>query len=198
MSSLESFGASVAKLLASPKTSSSNSQTFRQALRAAEIVATDEKQLADIIVGVLPSVDDVQKWNLDVIVEVLHSECNIVGGKKINWKRVVELLDHSHLSIRSMDDFQLLTRLFLRISGTIFPASGLVGTWNNRTAQLYMLILAANSPRPDLVDFSDMVSIDQRIRDAPLPQNLSYLCLPLYNALLDLAERGMQSQVWEI
>ena len=189
------FSSNVSKLL-QHRGSASSPLSFRQALSSADVTVTDEKQLADIMVGVLPTGDDdTQKWNLDVVVEVLSQDCNITGGKKINWKSVVENLDNVHLHVRSLDEFQLLAKLFLRISGTIFPAAGLVGTWTNRTAQLYMLILAANSPKPELVDFSDMVSIETRIRDAPFPPNLSYLCLPLYDALLELAGRDLQVQV---
>eukprot|EP00605_Chrysophyceae_sp_TOSAG23-4_P000374 GSChrysophyteH1.ASY1.ANO1.424.1 assembled CDS len=147
------------------------------------------------MVGIMPGEDDVQKWNLDVVVEVLSQDCNITGAKKIIWKKVVENLDNSNLNVRSMNDFHVLARLFLRISGVIFPASGLIPAWTNKTSQLYMLILAANCPNPDLVDFSDMVSIEQRIKGAPIPPTLSYLCLPLYDTLLELAGKNLYGQV---
>ena len=185
----------VTKLLRGAKDISSTPQAFRFALRDAGVVISDEKHLADIIVGIMPRPEDSLKWNLDVIAEVLSQDCNNIPSKKINWKVVVECFDNVHLAVRSMDEFQWLAKLFLRISGVVFPASGLVGTWNNRAVQLNMLILAANC-KPELVMFYDMVPTDfKRIREASFPPNLSYMCLPLYDTLLDLASRGMRVQV---
>ena len=114
-SSSRGFSTHVQKLLSHRGVANSPLQ-FRQALSAADVLVTDEKHVADIIVGVLPNADDTQKFNLEVVVEVLSQDCNITGGKKMNWKKVVENLDNSSLFVRSLDEFQLLAKLFLRIS----------------------------------------------------------------------------------
>ena len=182
----------VASLLTLDVGISATVERFRGAMRDSGVVL-DEQKIAELIVGILRP-DTNKKWNLDVIASVLSEECKYRTAK-IDWVRVVRFLDSNSLAIKSMDDFILLCRFFMRISGTKFPASGLIGNWQNKMAQLYMLILAANSPKADSVDFSSLVTIEQKIPDAPYPQNLSYLCLPLYNTLLELGGRGMHAQV---
>ena len=60
--------------------------------------------------------------------------------------------------------------------------------WKNAKHQLYLILFAANSLIPDEVDFNNLVSVDQRrLAGAPQPPNLSWLCLSLYETLLDLA-----------
>ena len=161
--------------------------TFRNALREIGILL-DEGQLAEIIVTVLG-------WNtayLEVLADVLAHEC-----RGLDWTLVVQRLDVPSLVVRSEMDFLLITRLFTLISGVVFPASGLLGQWSNRQAQLTLLVLAAQNTR-GLVDFSSLVSGEQRIADVPVPQNLAWMCLPLYSALLDLASRGHTQDVLEV
>ena len=126
---------------------------------------------------------------------VLNQEC-----RGLNWIVAAKSFDNPSLVIRSEAEYQLLVRIFVRISGTAMPAAGLLGTeWVNKTAQLTILTLAANSPR-NIVDFSAMITQEQLIpgENIPTPSNLSWLCLPLYQRFIELANSGLSLEVLEI
>ena len=134
------------------------------------------------------------EWNLDAVTEVLSHESRSLN---INWNTVTQLLDHPNLVIRSEMDFHILTRIFVRISGMAIPGPSLLRVWNNRTAQLAMLVMAANSQR-NVVDFLQLISPDQRLQgDIPFPPNFSWMCPQLYVILLELASGGLFKEVLE-
>lgn len=174
-------------------------EIFRKALFTIGL-KLDEEQVAAIIIMILPrsvQVDHEEKkdqWNLEVVAEVLNVEC-----RGLNWNNVVKFLDSPNLVIRCEADYQILTRLFVRISGASFPVLGLLSScWNNRPAYLAILTLAANSPR-NIMDFSSLVSPEQLMSgDIATPANLSWLCLPLYARFFDLAAGGMPNEVLDI
>eukprot|EP01035_Chromulina_nebulosa_P020075 gene20075-26069_t len=177
---------------------------FRQTLRETGIPITEE-QVAGIIVTLVNRLISItisndisdeykenNKWNLEVVAEVLNIEC-----KGLNWTAVTRNLDQPNLAIRSEAIFLLIARMFLRISAVSMPAAGLVGSWTNKHAQLAMLILASNAPR-NLVDFTGIVSAEQQLPvEIAMPPNYSWLSLPLYNTLLQLAAAGLQNEVLE-
>jgi len=162
-----------------------------------------EDQLATIIVVLvnkfisstseLGGIDDgSNKWNLDNVADVLSAE-----AKGLNWTAVVHYFDQPQLVIRFEAMFVFIARMFVRIAGMAVPAAGLVGTWVNKQTQLAMLILAANAPR-NLVDFSAIVSAEQQLPgEVPTPNNYSWLSLPLYATLLQLASNGLNIEVLE-
>lgn len=140
--------------------SSGTIELFRKTLHNISI-KLDEEQIAGVIIVILPrptvnsevGKENQTQWNLEVVAEVLNQEC-----KGLNWVTVVKCLDSPNLIIRCEADYQLLTRLFVRISGASLPVLGLLsGVWNNRPAYLAILTLSANSPR-NIVDFSILVS----------------------------------------
>ena len=134
------------------------------------------------------------EWNLDAVTEVLSHESRSLN---INWNTVTQLLDHPNLVIRSEMDFHILTRIFVRISGMAIPGSSLLRVWNNRTAQLAMLVMAANSQR-NVVDFLQLISPEQRMQgEIPFPPNFSWMCPQLYVVLLELATGGLFKEVLE-
>lgn len=181
---------------------SASVEIFRNSLRSLNI-PLDESQIADVLVLVLSRppnqpgmTDDPSKrdWNLDVVAEVLSQECRTLN---LNWTALVQHLDQPGLFIRSEVDFQILLRLFMRISsGVQFPVAGFLGkVWMNRLSQLAFLIMAAGSHR-SIVDFSPLVSPEQRLPgEVPTPQNFSWLCIPLFTTLLELAAHGLQMEV---
>lgn len=170
---------------------SQNADSFRAALQQTQI-PLDESKLAEIIVTVLPR-DDIpspQPWNLDVVADVLSQEC-----RHYNWTLVAQRLDQPNLVIRTEADFRLLIKFFTRISNTIFPGIGLMGVWNNRPAQLVLLLLASNASQRGLVDFASLLRAEQTLQDVPVPPNIAWCCLPFYNTLLELAGRGHYNEV---
>jgi CCR4-NOT transcription complex subunit 1 len=179
---------------------SASAEAFRQVLRDIGI-ALDEEQVAEIIVSVLArnrlsdlgdATDSSTQWNTDVIGEVLSEDC-----RGLNWTKVTTKLDQPLLSIRSEDDFQRLVRLFSRISECPLPGAGLMNLWDNRAAQLALLVLSANAPR-SVVDFSALASQDQRIPgEVPFPPNYSWMCLSLYSSFIGLAHSGLALEVTE-
>lgn len=178
---------------------SSTSDTFAQTLKNIGI-PIDEKQLAEIIVMVLPrqpiqhgdDKSEPEQWNLEVVADVLAHEC-----RSFNWLIVVQYLDQPSLIIRSELQFQYLTRLFARIACVAMPAAGLMRLWSNRAAQLAIIILSTKAAR-NVVDYSSLVTTDQVMPgDVPTPPNYSWMCLPLYSILLELAGSGMQMDVME-
>ena len=179
---------------------SATADAFRQVLR--EIAITlDEEQLAEIIVcisaqnrlselGETGEVPDASRWNTEVIGEVLSQEC-----KSLDWTVVVKKFDQPILKIRSEADFLKLVGLFSVISGTPLPAAGLMHLWDNRVAQLTLLILGANAQR-NIVDFFALTTPDQKIPgEVPFPPNYSWMCLPLYSVLIGLAQSGHTVEV---
>lgn len=181
---------------------SSSKELFRQVLKDTGIPLTED-QLAGIIVVLvnkfvnstaeLGGIDDgSNKWNLDNVADVLSVE-----AKGLNWTAVVHYFDQPQLVIRFEAMFVFIARMFVRIAGMAVPAAGLVGTWVNKHTQLAMLLLAANAPR-NLVDFSAIVSAEQQLPgEVPAPNNYSWLSLPLYTTLLQLASSGLNMEVLE-
>ena len=176
---LMSYGASV----------SASAESFRQALQQT-VSPLDESKVAEVIVSVLPRDETQTPWNLDVVAEVLSQE-----SRQCNWALVAQRLDQPNLVIRNEADFRLLIKFFQRVSNQLFPGSGLMGVWNNRPAQLVLLLFASNAMLRGLVDFSGLVRADQTLPDVPVPQNVAWCCLPFYNTLLELAGRGHYNEV---
>lgn len=182
---------------------SSSVDTFRKALHSSPS-RLDEEQTAAVIVLVLPkpflnTFDEKrsEQWNLEVVADVLQQDC-----RGLNWVLVAKNLDNPRLCIRSEGEFQLLARLFVRVSGAPIPAAGLLSTlWSNRTAQFVVLTLAANSAR-NLVDFAPLIAADQVLSadnmTINIPPNLSWLCLPLYIRMFELASSGLAMEVLEV
>lgn len=186
---------------------SSSAEQFRSTLHNLR-TKIDEEQLAAIIVTtlaramqeneekkkeIIPSLHP--SWNLEVVADVLLQEC-----RGLNWVLVAKFLDHPALVIRSESDYQLLTRFFMRISGTTIPVAGLLAnSWQNRAAHFAILTLAASSPRT-IVDFSVLITAEQLISGEGIntPPNLSWLCLPLFSRFLALASSGMTQEVMEV
>jgi CCR4-NOT transcription complex subunit 1 len=173
---------------------SSSPETFRKVLLSSTS-RLDEEQVASIICLVLNRTADGLTWNLEVVADVLFQE-----SRGLNWMLIAKSLDNPRLSIRNDTEFLILTKLFLRISGSTISVSGLLATlWNNRSAQFAILALSANAPR-SLVDFAPLVSQDQLLNSEGLltPPNFSWLCLPLYVRLFDLAANGFTMDVLEL
>jgi hypothetical protein len=185
-----------------------NADTFRNTLHKIGI-KIDEEQLAAIIVTTLARAiaenEEKKKlevvpamyapWNLEVVADVLYQEC-----RGLNWALVAKCLDHPALVIRSESDYHLLTRFFIRIAGTTLPVTGLLSSaWQNRTAHLAVLALAASSPR-NIVDFSAFITAEQLISGEGIntPPNLSWLCLPLFSRFLVLASSGLAAEVMDV
>ena len=69
--------------------------------------------------------------------------------------------------------------------------------WDNRAAQMALLAYAANAPRT-MVDFGPLVAPDQVLSDdVRRPDNSSWMCVPLYAALIGLAASGLSMEVTE-
>ena len=182
---------------------SSSQELFSQTIK--DIISTvhppipiDEEQIAELIVLVIPRSQggqhgedqhsESEQWNLEVVANVLAQECRSLN---LNWTLVAQRLDQPNLVVRSQLHFELLARLFVRISGVAMPAAGLMRLWANRAAQLAILILGTKAAR-NVVDFSALVTADQYLaEDVPTPNNFSWVCLPLYSILLELANAGM-------
>ena len=177
---------------------SSTPESFRQILKEIGI-ALEEEQVAEIIVSVLAQnrcsdIGDIEdtssQWNTDVIGEVLCEDC-----RGLNWTVVAAKLDQPILSIRSEVDFLRLLQLFSRISECPLPGAGLLNLWDNRAAQLALIVLSANAPK-NAVDFSSLVTQEQRIPgEVPFPPNFSWMCLSLYSSLIGLAHSGLALEV---
>ena len=185
--------------------------SFRAALEEIKSkIALDEEQLGKIITTVTqpPSVDNMQifnllqgdesklksmtLWNLDVVSEVLAADT-----KSLDWTIVVRSLDQPNLKIRSEQDFLIIVKLVIRISGKPFPAAGLMGSWENRTAQLAFIVLGANLPR-NVIDYAPICTPDCKLEgEVPFPSNLSWMSVHLYKTLIDLATRGLAREVLE-
>lgn len=182
---------------------SSSTDSFRRALKHSGIALTEEQVagiLVTLVIRVISSAGketdeksaEMYRWNLEVVAEVLEQEC-----RGLNWTAVARFLDQPHLVIRSEIVFQLLTRMFVKISRAPLPAAGLMTHWTNKSAQLAMLVLSANAPR-NIVDFTGIVSAEQQLpQEVPIPPNFAWLSLPLYNALLQLASSGLALEVLE-
>lgn len=173
---------------------SSSAETFRKVILSSGI-RLDEEQTAAVLCLMLTRVAEGLNWNLETVADVLSQDC-----RGLNWMLIAKSLDNPRLVIRSDSDFLILTKLFLRISGTTISVSGLLATlWNNRSAQFAILALAANAPR-SLIDFAPLVSQDQLLSYDGLltPPNFSWLCLPLYVRLFDLAGNGFAMEVLEV
>eukprot|EP00981_Chlorochromonas_danica_P009064 scaffold2470_cov158-Ochromonas_danica.AAC.4 len=172
-----------------------SADTFRKALLSSGI-RLDEEQLANIMIMVVPKSYNPSDsmWNLEVVAEVLSQEC-----RSLNWIAVAKCLDNPRFFIRAESDYQLLSRLFVRISGAPIPAAGLLASlWNNKPAQFAMLMLSANAPRA-IVDFAPLVSQEQLLpSEINVPPNLSWLCIPLYLRLFELANSGLKMEVLEV
>ena len=169
----------------------------------------NEEQLGKIIVMVSqPSLDATQiytllqssdeegkgksmnQWNVDVVAEVLSADT-----KAFDWSLVVRHLDQPTLKIRSEQDFLFIVKLVIRMSGKPLPAAGLMGVWENMTAQLAFLVLGANLPR-NVVDFSMLCTSDCKLEgEVPSPANYSWMSVLLYKTLISIATRGMQREV---
>ena len=193
--------------------SSSNVENFRNILHDVGVVI-DEEQLAEIMVTFLmrnavalkaaeenkvspllsASSSSSQSWNLDVVGEVLQQEC-----VNANWTLVAQRLDQPHLSLTTEGDFQRLLSFFSRVAGVSLPAAGLMGLWDNRAAQMTLLNFATKASRVSTeVDFSPLVTSDQQFDDTvACPENLSWVCLPLYVTLIGLAASGLSMEVTE-
>mmetsp|Transcript_13579 Transcript_13579/g.30419 ORF Transcript_13579/g.30419 Transcript_13579/m.30419 type:complete len:2214 (+) Transcript_13579:205-6846(+) len=187
---------------------SANAESFRSTLHSIG-QKIDEEQMAALIV-IMPAramADNEEKqrlemsgqqyvpWNLEVVADVLYQEC-----RGLNWTLVAKHLDHQALVIRSEQDYQLLSRFFVRVAGCPIPAAGLLAqNWNNRAAQFAVLTLAANSPR-NIVDFSALIAADQLIQGDGIttPPNFSWLCLLLYPRFFFLAACGMGNEVVDV
>ena len=185
--------------------------SFRAALDEIKAkIPLDEEQLGKIITTVTqpPSVDNLQifnllqgeesklksmtVWNLDVVSEVLAADT-----KTLDWTLVVRHLDQPNLKIRSEQDFLIIVKLVIRISGKPFPAASLIGSWENKTAQLAFIVLGANLPR-NVIDYAPICTPDCKLEgDVPFPSNLSWMSVHLYKTLIDLASRGLAREVLE-
>ena len=178
---------------------SSSIDTFRKTIGGIGL-KIDEEQVAGILIAILPRSDpeerkmDLNPWNLEVVAEVLHQEC-----RGFNWALVAKCLDNPSLNLKTESDIQLLARLFVRVSGSAIPAVGILGAmWNNKPAQLIVLSCLTGLPR-NIVDFSTMISAEQLIPgEIATPPNFSWLCIPLYMRLIDLANAGLPMEVLEI
>jgi CCR4-NOT transcription complex subunit 1 len=179
--------------------------------------ALDESQLGELLVSVLPGsrplpggsagdmvfptlqgVDEEsgkseQRWNLDVISDVLAREC-----RGYNWVNVVRHFDQQTVTIKSEGAFQCLVKLVYKISGQPLKAEGLLGNWGNKTEQFHILAYASNAPRTS-VDFSGIFTPENRLDgNVAMPENLSWVCSPLYSTLISLANRGLAPDVREL
>lgn len=175
---------------------SSNGDAFRKALHSTG-QRIDEEQVASILILMLPKGSNTEsiQWNLEVVAEVLNAEC-----RGLNWGNLVKALDNPKLSIRSETDFQILSRMIVRISGSTIPVNALLSSmWSNRAAQFAILTLASGASR-NIVDFSTLISHDQLIpgEGVNTPPNLSWVCLPLYLRMLELASNGFAMDVLEV
>jgi CCR4-NOT transcription complex subunit 1 len=182
-----------------------NAQHFVTTLRSVN-ASLDELQIAEIVVIVLARSNNSNTqgdgnvtrndWNLDIVAEVLSQECRNLN---LNWSFVAQNLDQPGLLIRSDMDFQILARLFMKISSGISlpPQSFLGSLWSNRISQLGILIFAANSHR-NIIDFLPLVPLENRLQgEVPTPPNFSWMCSRLYSTLLELASSGLTAEVVE-
>eukprot|EP00602_Paraphysomonas_sp_CaronLab_P009030 CAMPEP_0185024952 /NCGR_PEP_ID=MMETSP1103-20130426/8098_1 /TAXON_ID=36769 /ORGANISM="Paraphysomonas bandaiensis, Strain Caron Lab Isolate" /LENGTH=2202 /DNA_ID=CAMNT_0027558051 /DNA_START=281 /DNA_END=6889 /DNA_ORIENTATION=- len=204
---------------------SASSDTFRKTLSEFGVSRLEERHVADILLLVVPrdgmkrdgdhtaesallyallqdspvptgDGGELQWWNLEVVVAVLSE-----NARHMKWAAVVRHMDvSSALFPPSESEFVLLVKLFSRISGRPFPASGLMGAvWENRTAQLAFIVLACGTSR-NLVDFSDMNPGAHRLesQEVPTPHNGSWMCVHVYSTLLAIAARGNSAEVVKI
>lgn len=175
------------------------------------------------------AMDATKEWNLDTVVEVLKqfvvarqalaasgATTTISGNpnspgsppvpvpiQPIQWNVLVRSLDHPLLRIKSEMEFQIIIKILLRLTGgKPISAEGLIrGVWNNKTAQIALLMLSTNVSR-NFVDFSSLVSPEQILNDPTntiqQPQNYSWMAIPVYQTLMELAASGMNVQVLEV
>ncbi len=130
-------------------------------------------------------------WNLEVIVNVLATECH-----GIHWRVVLQKLDNPFFFLRSEKNYQKLSWIFVHLSGSQLPAISLLKLWNNKSTQLSMFTYGL---RADSLDFSEIVSSDQQLGpDVKMPNSGSWLCLSLFSVLLELAASGFSIMVLEI
>lgn len=180
---------------------SSSLENFRKVLIGCGI-RLDEEQLVNILIFLIAKTNlpfeekrPETVWNLDIVAEVLSVEC-----RHLNWTLVAKALDNPKLTIRSDSDFHLLSRLFVRISNAPIPAAGVLShLWTNRAAQFAFLTLASNSPR-NIIDFAPLISQEQLMTGDGIitPPNFSWVCLPFYSRMLDLANNGFTMEVYEV
>ena len=169
----------------------------------------------------LIKMDLTKEWQLDNVVEVLKQFCMarqayaaagatlslstgaVINIQPIQWNSVVRHLDQPLLRIKSEAEFQIIIKILLRLTnGKPISAEGLIrGIWSNKAAQIALLMLSTNVSR-NFVDFSSLVTPDQIISDASntiqQPQNFSWMAIPVYQTLMELAANGMSGQVLEV
>ena len=164
----------------------------------------NEDDISDLLILIISKSDDDtfmrsnsktgnDTWNYEVIVEVLITEIHGIG---LDWALILERLDNPSFFLRSESNYQTLSWFFFRLSGSQIPAKSLLRLWNNKTAQLSILTYGLHS---DNIDFSNVVSPDQQLGfDVKIPKSGSWLCLPLFSILLELASSGLSIMVLEI
>ena len=158
--------------------------------------------MAEVITEIVTSqfLNCEDKWNLEICAEVLARQ---VGGmRSLDWCKVVNSFGECKM-IYNDDIFRLLGRFFRKVSGNRLPVLGLLqGIWKNKESQLFLLKCVANSSGEDidLVDFSGMLSTSDtcEIENVETPPNCSWMCVALYQTLLDLAEAGLWSDVGKV
>lgn len=213
---------------------SATANSFRRVLYTDIAVGTlDESNVADLLVMCIPrpnsagggssqesallysllhespsaasiaSQNPLQWWNTEVICAVIADDC-----RQVNWSSVVRCVDKAaNLFIPSESEFNLLAKLFARVSGKPLQMAGLMSPWENRLVQLTMLSFASKAPR-NLVDFSELYSPNYRLVagpnspdkdvEIPTPANLSWMCPALYSVLLTIAGRGNSNEIVQL
>ena len=181
--------------------SSSSSDRFMNTLSSSGPLYREEV-MAEVITEIVTSqfLNCEDKWNLEICAEVLARQ---VGGmRSLDWCKVVNSFGECKM-IYNDDIFRLLGRFFRKVSGNRLPVLGLLqGIWKNKESQLFLLKCVANSSGEDidLVDFSGMLSTSDtcEIENVETPPNCSWMCVALYQTLLDLAEAGLWSDVGKV
>ena len=213
---------------------SANPSTFRRALYTdIGVGALNESHVADLLVMCIPrqsgsngtsaessllysllhdsslggakvdSQQQLQWWNIDTVCSVVAGDC-----QQLNWASVLRCVDKAaNLFVPNEAEFNLIAKLYARMSSRPLQMAGLVTSWDNRVVQLAYLSYACKAPR-NLVDFSELFSASNRLVsgsngsgkdvDIPSPPNLSWMCPSLYGILLSIASRGNSGEIVQI
>lgn len=183
---------SVEALLRAGPRCSSGVDRFHAHFTDCRIVIT-ESILAEIIVRVVSLSDGAEKWNLSVVGEVLEKMCKT--SRRPDWNKVVRNVDHYNFRCTETC-FTNFASLFRAVSGTKIPADsfGNGSLWENTAVQLFLLKCAVlDEMKGNMVNFENLITLgpSEHIQGAVMPANLSVLCLPLFNTILELGSRGV-------
>ena len=161
-------------------------------------IVITESTLAEIIVRVVSLSDGAEKWNLSVVAEVLGKMCN--QSRRPDWNKVVRNADHYDLRCTD-SSFTNFAMLFRAVSGIKIPADSFAGgaLWENTAAQMFLLKCSVlDETKGNMVNFENLVTVSssEHLDNAAMPSNLSVLCLPLFNTILELGSRrgGLQRE----